>query len=131
MTQQAAVQAFLTRAAIRNPQGVPAAVWISVVDIHGTICGVFRTSDATVFSFDLSVQKARTSAFFSTNQVGFSSRAIGFMSQTFFPPGVSAHPPGPISGLVEHAGGDAGTLGLAPSGDNADNLTEISQLLTD
>ena len=131
MTQQAADQAFLTRAAIRNPKGLPAAVWISVVDTAGNICGVFRTGDATVFSFDLAVQKARTSAFFSTDTVGFSSRAIGFMSQTFFPPGVSAHPPGPISGLLEHAGGDAGTLGLSPTGDDADNLTEISQLLTD
>ncbi|HLX61258.1 MAG TPA: heme-binding protein [Planctomycetota bacterium] len=131
MVQQAADQAFLTRAAIRNPKGLAAQVWISVVDIQGNICGVFRTSDATVFSFDLAVQKARTAAFFSTDTCGFSSRAIGFMSQTFYPPGVSAHPPGPISGLLEHAGGNAGDLGLNPTGDDAANLTEISQLLTD
>ena len=131
MVQQAADQAFLTRAAIRNPKGVPAEVWISVVDLGGNICGLYRTNDATVFSFDLAVQKARTSAFYSTDTVGFSTRAIGFMSQTFFPPGVEAHPPGPISGLFENAGGDAGMLGSFPTGTDAANLTQISQLLTD
>ena len=131
MVQQAADQAFLTRAAIRNPKGVAAQVWITVVDLQGNICGLYRTNDATVFSFDLCVQKARTSAFFSTDNVGFSSRAIGFMSQTFYPPGVEAHPPGPMSGLFEQAGGDAGALGANPAGTDAANLTEISQLLTD
>lgn len=131
MVQQAADEAFLTRGAIRNPKGVSAAVWITVVDLQGNICGLYRTNDATVFSFDLCVQKARTAAFFSTDNVGFSSRAIGFMSQTFFPPGVESHPPGPISGLLENAGGSAGNLGPSPTGTDAGNLTQISQLLTD
>jgi uncharacterized protein GlcG (DUF336 family) len=131
MVQQAANQAIATRGAIRNPIGVPAEVWISVVDTAGNICGVFRTSDATVFSFDLAVQKARTAMFFSTNTVGFSSRAIGFMSQTFYPPGVSQIPPGPISGLSAGLPKDAGELGTMPTGDEADHLYEISQLLTD
>lgn len=131
MVQQAANQAARTRGAIRNPKGVSAQVWISVVDTAGNICGVFRTNDATVFSFDLAVQKARTSAFFSTNTVGFSSRAIGFMSQTFYPPGVSAHAPGPISGLINGVAKDAGSLGSFPIGNEADHLTEISQVLTD
>jgi uncharacterized protein GlcG (DUF336 family) len=106
-------------------------VWITVVDLGGNICGVYRTNDATPFSFDLCVQKARTAAFFSTDKVGFSTRAIGFMSQTFYPPGVQAHPPGPISGLFEHAGGNAGGLNAFPTGTDAANLTQISQLLTD
>ena len=63
------------RGAIRNPNGVPERVWISVVDTAGNICGSFRTDDATVFSFDVHVQKARTAAFFSNNTVGFSSAA--------------------------------------------------------
>ncbi|MEI6233268.1 MAG: heme-binding protein [Planctomycetota bacterium] len=131
MVQQAADQANLTRAAIRKPNGVAAAVWITVVDLNGDICGLYRTEDATVFSFDLCVQKARTAAFFSTNDVGFSSRAIGFMAQTTYPSGVDAHPPGPLSGLLEKVGGDVTNLGLSPTGSTADNLSEISQLLTD
>lgn len=131
MIQQAANQAAITRGAIRQPKGAAAAVWITVVDLAGNICGVFRTEDATVFSFDLCVQKARTAAFFSTDLVGFSSRAIGFMSQTYYPPGVSQFPPGPLSGLNPNQGGDVNALGMNPTDPTADRLTEISQLLTD
>ena len=131
MVQQAADEAQVTRAAIRNPPGVSARVWITVVDTAGNICGVFRTNDATIFSFDVAVQKARTAMFFSTNTVGFSTRAIGFMSQTFYPPGVTEIPPGPISGLSAGNSLDAGALGSTPTGNQADHLYEISQLLTD
>jgi uncharacterized protein GlcG (DUF336 family) len=67
---QAAVQAETTRAAIRNPLGSPARVSISVVDTNGTILGIFRTSDAPLFGFDVSVQKARTANFFTQAQAG-------------------------------------------------------------
>ena len=132
MVQQAANQAEITRAAIRNPNGVPERVWISVVDMAGNICGSFRTDDATPFSFDVHIQKARTAAFFSNNQVGFSSRAIGFIAQTYYPPGVNTNPAGPISGLMNDQPGNptAGSLGDPPS-DGAGRLTEIAQLLVD
>ncbi len=64
MVQQGADQAIISRAAIRKPKGVPVAVWITVVDLNGDICGLFRTEDATYFSLDICVQKARTAAFF-------------------------------------------------------------------
>ncbi len=113
----AAAQADQTRAAIRLPIGTPARVTISVVDASGAILGMFRTLDAPIFGFDVSVQKARTAAFFSSASAGeylngagfgnyvmaavadrvflngtvaFSTRAVGFLSQPIFPPGAIA-----------------------------------------
>ena len=67
---QAARQADKTRAAIRNPLGSPARVSMTVVDTLGTILGIFRTVDAPLFGFDVSVQKARTANFFSSQMAG-------------------------------------------------------------
>lgn len=53
------------RAQIRRPLGSPARVTVSVVDTSGAVLGVVRSRDAPVFGFDVSVQKARTAAFFS------------------------------------------------------------------
>jgi uncharacterized protein GlcG (DUF336 family) len=134
--QQAAEQARITRGAIRRPIGVSAAVFISVTDTKGNICGVFRTDNATLFSFDVAVQKARTAAFFSNFQVAFSTRALGFMSQTLYPPGLDSKPTGPLSGLLPQTGGvraDPAHLGPFPPplDSGSGNLTEISQLLND
>lgn len=115
---QAAVQANRTRAAIRNPIGTPARVSITVVDTAGRILGIFRTTDAPLFGFDVSAQKARSANFFTRadaaarltaaglgtyvtalaneglpldGSTAFSDRAIGFMSQPIFPPGASSN----------------------------------------
>jgi uncharacterized protein GlcG (DUF336 family) len=93
---QASEQALNTRAAIREPIGVPARVHISVVDRAGRVLGTFRQDDGTVFSYDVSVQKARTAAYFSDNDHALTPRAIGFMSQQFFPPGSSKNVGGPL-----------------------------------
>jgi uncharacterized protein GlcG (DUF336 family) len=69
---QAAVQANRTRAAIRNPIGSPARVSITVTDAGGRILGIFRTSDAPIFGFDVSAQKARTANFFTRADAGTS-----------------------------------------------------------
>ncbi len=53
------------RAAIRNPASSSAQVSISVVDTHGVALGLVRGPDAPVFGIDVSLQKARTAAFFS------------------------------------------------------------------
>lgn len=55
-----------SRAQIRQPVGTPSRVSISVVDSNGVILGVVRTRDAPVFGIDVSLQKARTAAFFSS-----------------------------------------------------------------
>jgi uncharacterized protein GlcG (DUF336 family) len=55
------------RTQIRRPLGSRARVTISVVDTQGEILGVVRTRDAPVFGTDVSLQKARTAAFMSSN----------------------------------------------------------------
>src|SRR6185295_6402208 len=74
----AAQQSNITRAAIRQPLGSNARVTIAVVDAGGTVLGVFRQLDAPVFGFDVSVQKARTAAFFSNSAAGTLLRGAGF-----------------------------------------------------
>ncbi len=56
-----------SRAQIRHPLGSSAQVTVSVVDALGNILGVIRTADAPVFGTDVSLQKARTAAFFSAS----------------------------------------------------------------
>jgi len=117
-------QANITRAAIRQPLGSNGRVTIAVVDAGGTVLGVFRQLDAPVFGFDVSVQKARTAAFFSRSDAGallsgagftsyvsraaadgiqlngtvaFSARAIGFLHRPLFPDGINNTAAGPFS----------------------------------
>jgi uncharacterized protein GlcG (DUF336 family) len=124
---QAAQQANRTRAAIRRPLGAAAEVNIAVVDTNGVVLGLFSTTDAPIFGFDVSVQKARTAMFFSSATAGaqlraaeggkfakfadaaladgvkldgtvaFSDRANGFLSRPFFPDGVDGTANGPFS----------------------------------
>ena len=54
------------RAQIRRPLDSRAQVTISVVDTSGNILGVVRGPDAPIFGTDVSLQKARTAAFFSS-----------------------------------------------------------------
>lgn len=120
----AAQQANVTRAAIRQPLGSSARVSITVVDTTGKVLGIFRTADAPVFGFDVSVQKARTAAFLSSASAGtslrtagmgsyvdraaadgvrldgsvaFTDRAFGALHRPFFPDGLDPNPAGPFS----------------------------------
>ena len=120
----AAQQANITRAAIRQPLGSNAHVTIAVVDQNGVVLGVFRQQDAPIFGFDVSVQKARTAAFYSNanaasllrgagfggyvtraaadglrldGSVAFTDRAGGFLHRPFFPDGINNTAAGPFS----------------------------------
>lgn len=53
------------RAQIRKPLDSRAQVTISLVDTRGTILAMARAPDAPIFGTDVSLQKARTAAFFS------------------------------------------------------------------
>lgn len=64
------------RAQIRRPLGTPARVTISVVDSEGEILGIVRGRDAPVFGIDVSLQKARTAAFFSSDQAATLIQAL-------------------------------------------------------
>jgi uncharacterized protein GlcG (DUF336 family) len=98
-------QALVTRAAIREPIGVPARVHVAVVDTQGNILGTFRMQDGTNFSYDVAVQKARTANFFSSNTAAFSTRSVGFLAQRFFPPGINRTGPGPLYHLQNELSG--------------------------
>jgi uncharacterized protein GlcG (DUF336 family) len=67
-------EAFLimtrARAQIRQPLDSRAQVSISLVDTHGAVLGLVRSPDAPIFGIDVSLQKARTAAFFSNAQAG-------------------------------------------------------------
>ena len=54
-----------SRGQIRRPLDSRAQVTISVVDTYGAVLGLVRAPDAPVFGTDVSLQKARTVAFFS------------------------------------------------------------------
>ena len=108
----AANRARTTRAGIRLPRGSQMQCFISVVSnpgifggtnggapvVLGTIC---TSPDTTRFSWDVSVQKARTALFFSGATRAFSSRTVGFMAQQFYPPGIINTAPGIFLGMQE------------------------------
>lgn len=53
------------RAQIRQPLDSRMQATVSVVDTYGQILGIVRTPDGPIFGTDVSLQKARTAAFFS------------------------------------------------------------------
>ena len=103
----AAARTLVTRAGIRLPAGVPMQVFITVVSNPNqpgqapAVLGTFRTPDATVFSWDVAAQKARTALFFSSNARAYSARTVGFLAQSNYPPGLQNQAPGPFNGLQE------------------------------
>ncbi len=120
----AAAIANQTRAGIRQPIGTNARVSMAVVDTDGKVLGIFRQLDAPVFGFDVAVQKARSSNFFSradagakltlagfasyvnranadgiqlNGSVAFSDRGMGFLHRPLFPDGINGTAAGPLS----------------------------------
>jgi uncharacterized protein GlcG (DUF336 family) len=83
---------------------------IAVSDLDGTILGLHRMPDATVFSIDVAVAKARNVIYFSSpggiadlpgvpSGTAITNRTIGFAAQPFFPPGIDGSSPGPFFNL--------------------------------
>src|SRR5581483_2239974 len=84
--------------------------------------GVHRMGDGTLFSFDVAVQKARTAAFFSSDGItggltpcAITPRAIGFIAQPFFPPGIDGSNPGALARLRDLVNRGEITEELPPS----------------
>ena len=105
--EAAADRVRTTRAGIRLPIGKRMEVFITVVNnpdapgVSPTVLGAFRTGDATIFSWDVAVQKARTAVGFSDNRTAFSTRTVGFLAQSNFPPGIDPEGAGPFNRLQE------------------------------
>ncbi len=105
----AAQRVKITRAGIRLPIGTQMQVFITVVNNPGvdgvtpTVLGTFRTGEATMFSWDVAVQKARTSVYYSRHNflsfpldIAMSTRCVGFLAQCNYPPGIDGKPAGPF-----------------------------------
>jgi uncharacterized protein GlcG (DUF336 family) len=115
---RAAYQTSITRAAIRLPIGVPMKAFITVVNnpnkagVAPIVLGTFRTGEATLFSWDVSVQKARTVIYYSSHdflgfgsKVAMSVRCVGFLAQCNYPPGIDGNSQGPFNGQQEKFSG--------------------------
>ncbi|HEY2773690.1 MAG TPA: heme-binding protein [Candidatus Binatia bacterium] len=110
-------EAETIRAAIRLPLQQRSAMVLAVTDLNGELLGAYRMPDATVFSIDVAVAKARNVTYFSSETIApidtrncpgpsiadcgesffpvdgnsstaMTNRTIGFCAQPFFPPGI-------------------------------------------
>ena len=104
----AANRARTTRGGIRLPPGSPAQVFITVVNNPGAdgvapvVLGTFCTSpNTTRFSWDVAVQKARTAVLYSSSNRAYSTRTVGFLAQSLYPPGINGTTNGPFFGMQE------------------------------
>ncbi len=119
---QGIVQATQTRAQIRLPIGNTAAMVFAVSDLQGDLLGLYRMPDATFFSIDVAVAKARNDAYYddptqivpsdevqvSTTAKGptmpgvgiaMTSRDFRYLAEPRYPIGTTGTPPGPFSPL--------------------------------
>jgi uncharacterized protein GlcG (DUF336 family) len=100
-----------TRAAIRLPLGSRTRMAIAVADLDGTIIGLRRMQDSTVFSIDVAASKARNMVYFNgavrtaadLNGVpmgaAVTNRTISFGAQPLYPPGIDGSSAGPFFNL--------------------------------
>jgi uncharacterized protein GlcG (DUF336 family) len=108
VVSRANAQAQRTRAAIRLPLGSSTRMVIAVAGLDGTILGLFRMPDATIFSIDVAVAKSRNAIYFSSagrdprdlpsvpQGTAVTARTIGFGAMPLFPPGINNTAPGPF-----------------------------------
>jgi uncharacterized protein GlcG (DUF336 family) len=113
LISQALAQGNNTRAAIRLPVGSRAKFVYAVADLKGNIVGLFREPDATIFSIDVAVAKARNVAYYANptdlqaiDQIpgvpagtAFTNRTFRYVGQPRFPQGIDGEQPGPFSQL--------------------------------
>lgn len=141
---QAVSTAGITRAVIRLPIGSTARMMIAVSDLDGSLLALYRMPDATVFSIDVAVAKARNVVYFSslpglpgayadslpgsTDLPGIppgtavTNRTIGFGAQPLFPPGIDNSEPGPFFNLYVSDTANACTQGTQPPNPNQNGI---------
>ncbi len=118
--EQGITQAAQIRAAIRLPIGNSAKFVFAVADRQGNVLGLYRMPDATIFSIDVAVAKARNVAYYgdpnqlqSVDQLpgipsgtAFSNRTFRYLAQPRFPEGIDGERPAPFSLLNDDTGID-------------------------
>jgi uncharacterized protein GlcG (DUF336 family) len=107
---------------------------VAVSDLDGNVLGLFRMTDATVFSADVAVAKARNVVYFSGTSrsesdlpglpigVAVTNRSIGFGSQPFFPSGIANSPQGPFRALLEFDRDNPCSQGSQPRNPNQNGI---------
>jgi uncharacterized protein GlcG (DUF336 family) len=122
IVNQSIAQANLTRAAIRLPLGSRAKFVFAVADLNGNLLGVFRMPDATIFSIDVAVAKARNTAYYADPNLlqpvdqlpgipagtAFTNRTFRYLAEPRFPEGIDGATPGPFS-ILNDGGTDPAT----------------------
>jgi uncharacterized protein GlcG (DUF336 family) len=139
---QGVAEANLVRAAIRVPIGSRTRMVLAVSDLSGNILGLFRMPDATVFSIDVAVAKARNTAYFADAAAivaadrvrldtpsdalpitpdpavpagaAFTNRTFRFLAEPRFPDGIDGTPPPPFSILSDPGINPATAENLGP-----------------
>jgi len=122
-----------TRAIIRLPIGSRTRMVIAVTDIDGTVLGLHRMPDATFFSIDVAVAKARNMVYFSglggsgdlpgvPPGTAVTNRTIGFGAQPFFPPGIDGSGHGPFFNLYVQDTQNPCTQGSQPANANQNGI---------
>lgn len=134
IVDQAIATANTTRAVIRLPDGQRAKFVIAVVDLDGSLLALNRMTDATVFSIDVAVAKARNMVYFSSAGVNpadlpgvpagtaVTNRTISFGAQPFFPPGIDGTSPGPFFSLYQFDVANPCTNGHQPANPNQNGV---------
>ena len=101
------------RAAVRLPVSSATRMVFAVTDTDGEVLGLYRMQDATTFSIDVAVAKARNVAYFADandlqaiDQIGvagtaYTNRTFRFLSQPRFPSGIDGTTPAPYSILFD------------------------------
>ncbi len=120
-----------TRAAIRLPPGSKAKMVIAVADLDGTIIGLRRMQDSTVFSIDVAATKARNMVYFNSASrttidlngvpmgTAVTNRTISFGAQPLYPPGIDGSSTGPFFNLYTMDLANPCTQGLQSGAVNA------------
>jgi uncharacterized protein GlcG (DUF336 family) len=127
VVQRAIAAARKTRGIIRLPLNNYARMVIAVADLDGSILALYRMPDATVFSIDVAVAKARNVVWFSSGHdlagvasgTAVTNRTIGFGAQPLYPPGIDSQvfgvAPGPFYSLFLHDLANACSQGSQPA----------------
>jgi uncharacterized protein GlcG (DUF336 family) len=127
----AGATANTTRAAIRLPIGSRTRMVTAVADLDGTVIGLRRMPDSTVFSIDVAVTKARNMVYFNSASraaaelsgvpvgTALTSRTIGFGAQPLYPPGIDGSNLGPFFNLYAMDLANPCTQGFQPGAANA------------
>jgi uncharacterized protein GlcG (DUF336 family) len=134
IVSRAIATANQTRAVIRLPDGQRARFAIAIADLNGTILALHRMPDATVFSVDVAVAKARNMAYFSSAgvnpadipgvpvQTAVTNRTISFGAQPLFPPGIDGTAAGPFFNLYQSDLANPCTNGSQPASLNQNGV---------